>query len=124
VNLTQARQTVADLVQTAVGPDLPVFAVWPTNVTAPCLVVSLGAATGQPRRRAWETDMHVMAVVAAGDNTAATDTLDILTLTIADALSESLVGPALWARPVQGTYGGNNYLTQELTVTFDIELGG
>jgi hypothetical protein len=121
VNLTEHRTGIAHLVRDAVGPNLPVYDAPPSNIAAPCLIVSTGPAVAQPRRRAWDVQMRVSIVAPGGDNTAAVTTLETLIVQVADVLSEALTCPVTWDWPGQTTIGGNVYLICQLTVPIHLE---
>lgn len=117
--LKEQRNTLTVAVAGALG-SAPTFTYWPANVTAPCAVVEMGRGTHRKARH-WETQWHVTVVGPAGDNQAAAEWVEKMTLDVAATVSATLTARCEWARPAALPFAGGTYLTAELTVSTDIE---
>jgi hypothetical protein len=120
-SLAQLRAELVTVVAHAVSPT-PCYAAWPANVSAPCAVIEMGSAS-QRKRMHWETDWHITLVGPTGDNLAAAEWVQAMTLECARDLSEHFTTQVDWSRPdttvVVGTT--HTYYVSTLTLTLDIE---
>ena len=112
----------ARLVTTVAGAlgNIPVYFAWPTNVSAPCAVVLMGAGA-QRKQNHWETQWHVTVLGPSGDNEASTTAVEDMTSRLAAAISEGFTARVTWSRPVSHVAVGSPYFSAELTVSLDME---
>jgi len=119
--LAELRAAIAQVVGGSLG-GMPTFPAWPANISAPCAIIELGAGT-QHKRLHWETDWHITLVGPAGDNLAAAEWVQAMTLVCARDLSEQFTTKVAWSRPdttvVIGTT--HTYYAAQLTMTLNIE---
>ena len=121
MNITERREQVAGIVAAELGPDYPVSAVPPANVTPPCAFVTTGRTDRMVRRQAWDCQYVVTLMAPAGDNEAAVTVLEDLMMRVAGAFSGAFTAPGLWERPEQALLAGKPHFVANLTVTCRID---
>jgi hypothetical protein len=120
-SLTDLRNAIAQVVSGSMGA-LPTFPAWPANISAPCAIIELGAGT-QHKRLHWIADWHVTLVGPVGDNTAAADWVQGMTIVCARDLSEHFTTKVAWSRPDTTLKVGttHTYYVAQLTFALNIE---
>lgn len=117
--LTEVRSDLTQAVSDALGT-VPVFGFWPSNVSAPCAVVELGAGK-QNKRGRWAATWRVTVIGPAGDNRAAAEWVEAMVLAVCAAVSERFTAACGWERPVATQYAGATYYAGTVTVALDLE---
>ena len=79
-SLTEARLKLAEELRAALGPDIPVFGVIANQVTAPCVVLSWGAALPGAFRGLMTATIRVQVIAGGGDNEATVEVLESILL--------------------------------------------
>lgn len=117
--LTEQRNGLAAGLRDALGDAVPVYAIIPNNVSAPCVVVVMrGAAQDSPGL--WHQEYRVVCVAPGGDNEAAVSALEELLTAVAQHLAAAYRQPAPWEAPGTMTIAGQIYLTAHIDVTLSI----
>ena len=120
VTLGEARARAQSALEGAL-PGVPVWPAPPTNVSAPCAILGLGAASAQPTYTRWDAQLWAVLVAPGGDNEAAVMWLEVALLDSARALAAEFISPIVWDEPGTLILGGVSYLTARLRIPIDLE---
>lgn len=117
--LTQARDTLAAEIIAIVRSQIPVLKVPPTQLTAPSVVIAMGAAE-QNGPGLWHQTFNVTVIATAGDNEAALQWVERVVYPLARGLSHTYAQPISWEEPDKRTNVGQTYLTCSFDVVVDV----
>lgn len=116
--ITDARLELAQAVSSFL-PEIPVFSSPPTQLSAPCVVISLRGAV-QTGPGLWSQSVRVLCVGPSGDNEASVQALEEMLWVLAPALSRIYAQKAEWDTPGTVTSVGQTYLASSFDIILDI----
>ncbi len=118
--ITEARHKLATEIRNIL-PDVPVFASPPTQVSAPCVVISL-RSSDQTGFALWHQTAQMLVIGPSGDNEAAVQALEAMLWKLAVGLSLIYQQPITWDAPGTLTNVGQTYLASAMEVILDLIL--
>jgi hypothetical protein len=116
--ITIARRELASFIGTLV-PQLPIFPSPPTNISAPCVVISFRESQ-QTGSGLWHQFLRVTLIGPAGDNEAAIASLEEMIWSIASEVSSHYKTKIEWKVPTVLTANEQVYLSTSFDIVIDI----
>ena len=116
--ITDGRKEIAEYINT-LAPDIPIFSYPPSNVSAPCIVITFREST-QKTSGLWHQIFRVSVIGPAGDNDAAITSLEEMIWLIASSVSHHYSTKVEWRVPNTLTANGQVYLMTSFDMAYDI----
>lgn len=118
--ISSRRWEIASFIQQLI-PEIPVYPAPPTNISAPCIVVSFRNAN-QWGSNLWNQYFRITFIGPAGDNESAIYALEDMLWKVAYEIAKQYSRKVEWSAPTTVTSSEQTYLSTSFDILVDLEI--